>query len=329
MQLSGIDLNLAVILQALIETRSITLASRKLGLSQSATSHALGRLRALLDDPLLLRSGRGVIPTPRALQIAAGLSAGLSQIERSLFAKTEFHPATEARSFRLIAGDFAELLLIPELIATLSRQAPQIDMWFESPGDNQFERLAQGTVDALIGVAPRRADDRTSLRYQSLFTDSFVSIVRKGHPLLKGPVTAHTFAAQKHAFVAPGGRPGGVVDTALAEHGLHRRVALGVPHFLVAPHVVAKSDLVLTIGRRLAEMFVRIISVEMIEPPIQLPSFELGLYWHARNENDLAHRYLRQTLTEIASGLAPSVPPLKKSARKSEKIRAKSRTKAR
>ena len=301
MQLSAIDLNLAVILHALIETRSITAAAKRVGLSQSATSHALARLRELLADPLLVRVGRGVIPTPRALEIAAGLASGLAQLERALFSKQTFDPMIEKRTFRLIAGDFTELLLIPELIARLSVAAPLIDVWFESPDDNQFERLATGSVDALIGIAPRVGEERKGLKYQKLLTDQFVSIVRKGHPMVKQGVTLKRFAEHTHAFVAPGARPGGVVDRQLAALGLSRRVALAVPHFLVAPHVVAKTDLVLTIGSRLAQAFVGLLPLAIIKPPLKLPSFELGLYWHVRNHDDPAHQFLRHTLGEIAA----------------------------
>jgi DNA-binding transcriptional LysR family regulator len=304
MHLLNIDLNLITVLSALIELRSVSKAAKRLGLSQSATSHALARLRDALGDPLLVRFGRGVIPTPRAAQMGTMISAGLAQIEQGLFSLPQFDPSRETRTFRIISGDYAELLLVPPLAARLGMQAPQIDLAFAQGG---LERLGTFEVDAVIGTADRNIE-RLSLRYARLFDDQFVSMVRKHHPLLRGRMTAARFAQERHAFVAPGGRPGGVVDTALEALQLQRRVAVSVPHFLVAPHIVATSDLVLTVGRRLAVAYATILPLTLFKTPVALPGFELGVFWHKRHDDDPAHRFLRETLQAVARAMPSSAP---------------------
>jgi DNA-binding transcriptional LysR family regulator len=298
MQLQNMDVNLLVVLHALLETRSVSAAAARIHLSESATSHALARLRELLDDAVLVRSGRSLVPTARALEMMGALSQGVAAFDSALRAGTEFNPKTVARRFRIVAGDYTSLLLVPPLLRRLSSQAPNIDLWIENADPSSaIERVVRGDADLCIGVASS-ADAR--VEQQVLLRDTFVSMVRKRHPVLRGRMTVSRFAAMAHAFVAPGGKPGGPVDDALAAHNLRRRVAVAVPHFLVAPHIVAQSDLVLTLGAHLAKELGRTLPVVTFRPPLPLPGFALSAMWHARSTDDRAHRFLRQQLQEAA-----------------------------
>src|SRR5262249_35735507 len=153
MQLSAVDLNLALVLHALLAERSVSRAARRLGLSQSATSHALSRLRSALGDPLVVRTSRGVLPTPRAEAIAESLAAGLALLEKSLLAPPKFEPATTARCFRIASTDYAEFLLMPPFLGALASEAPKLDVDIRPYADNPLATLLQGELDLVIGIA--------------------------------------------------------------------------------------------------------------------------------------------------------------------------------
>ncbi len=304
MHLSAIDLNLVTVLHALLAERNVSRAAKRLGLSQSATSHALARLRLTLGDALLVRSPTGLVPTARAVAMQGALESSLAEIERALFAEARFDPGTAERAMRVVTSDYAAMQIYPSLVETLSREAPGISLWSEPHTDESRARLARGEADLLLAPTTDSSREAASMLEEVLFEETFVCVVRKGHPLTRGKLTVERFAAQRHAFVAPGGRPGGVVDEALALQGLRRTVAVAVPHFLLAPHVVAKSDLVLTMGRRLAAEFARMLPLAILEPPLVLPSFAIALHWHARQTHDLAHTYVREKIRAVARAMA-------------------------
>jgi DNA-binding transcriptional LysR family regulator len=318
MHLSGIDLNLAVVLHALLEERSVSRAARRLGLSQSATSHALARLRTLLSDPILVRTRSGLAPTPRAESIAHALASALSALEQSLLSPKGFDPTPAARSFRLGAADYAEFLLLPPLLARMASAAPGVDLWAMPPGADLDGQLHRGELDVAIGL-PIAEDRARRIRCQKLFDERFVCLVRQGHPLTRGKLTVDRFVQARHAFIAPRGRPGGIVDDALRELGLERRVALAVPHFLVAPHVLARTDLVLTVAERIARAFAGLLPLRIVEPPLALAGFSMAMLWHERNDADPAQRWFRSVIVEAAAELAGPASASRRPARRARK----------
>jgi DNA-binding transcriptional LysR family regulator len=302
MHLTGIDLNLALVLHAVLEEKSVSRAARQLGLSQSATSHALARLRNLLEDPVVVRTPEGLVPTPRAQQLAPALTSGLQALEQALLSRPAFEPASAQRSFRLGASDYAEFLLLPPLLERVGKNAPLIDLWAVPLRPDQEVQLATGDLDIAIGLPP--SDRLAGLHLESLFEERFVCLVRKGHPLTRGKMTVTRFAKARHALIAPRGRPGGAVDSALEARGLTRRVSLAVPHFLVAPPIVARTDLVLTIAERIAQAFREILPLTVLEPPLPLPRFTVAMMWHHRTHADPACAWLRSTIREAAGTVA-------------------------
>ena len=314
MHLAAIDLNLAVVLHALVTERSVSRAAARLGLSQSATSHALSRLRDLLGDPVVVRTRTGIAPTPRVDALAEKLSAALSALEGALLDAPGFDPKVARRRFYVSASDYAEFVLLPPLLARLAADAPGIDLWVRPYDEGLAEHLRRGDVDVVLGV-PASIEDATGIRSADLFDERFMCLVRRGHPLARGKLTARRFAAARHAFIAPRGRPGGVVDAALAARGLERRVAFAVPHFLVAPHAVASTDLVLTVAGRIAEAFARTLPLQLLEPPLPLPGFTLSMFWHVRHETDPAQRWLREQLAHVAASMHGARKPRKREPR--------------
>ena len=300
--LAGIDLNLVVALDALVSECHVTRAAARLGITQSAASHALARLRDLLGDPLLVRGPTGtMVPTPTARLLAPKLRSALDALTSALRGET-FDPATARRTFHVGASDYVELVMLPQLTARLERLAPGIDVWVHTYNDWGDGELASGALDLVIG--PPRGAARPRAAYERvLFSESFTCVMRANHPLSRGRLTLRRYCEVSHLMVAPRGTPGSFVDDALAAVGKTRRVALAVPHFLVVPYVIAASDLIATLASRIAALFAATLELVTVPPPIEVPKFEIALAWHERNHHDAAHRWLRDQLVAVANEL--------------------------
>lgn len=304
---SSLDLNLLVVLDALLRERSVTRAAKRVGLSQSATSHALARLRAQFSDPLLIRSGSVLLLTERARRLGPMLDEALRGLELALAPEAPFEPATSKRNFRFATGDYAQFVLFPPLVAHLGAEAPGVSTWAVDAGSASVqELLAQEDMDFAL-VPDMVARKLRGMRHIALFQERFVCVVRRDHPRVRARLSLKTFVELRHAFVAPRGTQGGIVDDALAKLGHTRHVALAVPHFLVAPHAVAHSDLVITLAERVARAFAEHLPLKILTPPLELPSFSMCLAWHPRHDDDAGHRWMRQTIAALPPCTAPRV----------------------
>lgn len=299
-ELASIDLNLVVALDALLADRHVTRAAARLGLTQSAASHALARLRDLLGDPLLVRGPRGVmVPTPLAERIRPQLRRVLDDLATTLRGE-QFDPSTARHTFHIGTSDYIELVMLPELTARIGKLAPNIDLWvhsYEQYGDTE---LASGALDLVIG--PIASAGRSQSVYEKvLFDESFTCIVRAKHPLAGAKMTLARYCETPHLLVAPRGTPGSYVDTALAEIGKSRRIGLAVPHFLVVPYIIASTDLVATLADRVAQVFASTLDLVTMPPPLAIPKFRIAASWHERSHHDAAHKWLREQLLAVAS----------------------------
>jgi DNA-binding transcriptional LysR family regulator len=305
--LRGLDLNLLLVLEAALRTRHVTRAARELGLSQSAASHALARLRAALGDELLVRTPRGMVRTARAEALADPLAEALAALGRALAGPEPFDPARATRTFRLGCADYAQLVLLPPLMRRLATEAPGVSLFVmpAAQAEATHAALAAGELDLSLGPTIPGAPTG-GVHRRHLLDETFVCVVRGGHPVLAEGLTLERFLDLDHGFIAPRGAPGGAVDRELAARGRSRRVALTVPHFLVMPHVVASTDLVATVARRVAELVAGPLGLCLLEPPLPIPGFQLGVEWHERAHRDPAHAWLRRCLAEVAGALAPA-----------------------
>jgi DNA-binding transcriptional LysR family regulator len=284
----------------LLAERHVTRAAARLALTQSAASRALARLREELGDPLLVRGpGGALLPTPRAEQLAPVVRRALEEVAAAWRGES-FDPGTARRRFTLTGADYAELVLLPGLAARLAEQAPGVQLVFVSmPGDMQGA-LAAGAVDVLLAPSgPYSA----SLYQRQLFDESFVVAMRAGHPAATGKLTLDRFCELSHLLISPRGQPGGAVDDALAALGRRRHVAVMVPHFLVAPHVIAASDLVVTMAARMAAAFAASFELVTRPTPLPVPGFSIQLQWHERTHADPGHRWFREQLAQAAAAL--------------------------
>lgn len=301
-RLSATDLNLLVVFEALVVEGSVTRAAARVGLTQPAMSHALGRLRKLFGDPLLVRTPRGMLPTPRAQELIGPIRRALGEIDRALTQPQAFEPRTARRPFSIACVDFGSLVVVPPLLARLRAEAPGADLLVRPlRGDHIERQLAEGEVDIGIGVL---ADFETSaVLRQKLFDERFVCVVRAGHPAVGASITLSEFVSLDHALIAPRGALGGHVDRALAEHGLRRRVVLAIPHFLAAPILVSRSDLILTVAERIARTFAEMIPLRIVEPPLDVEGFTVSQYWHERQSKDPAHAWFRGLVAEVCRAI--------------------------
>ncbi|MGZ3427399.1 MAG: LysR family transcriptional regulator, partial [Polyangia bacterium] len=248
------DLNLLLAFDALWTERNVTRAARRVGLTQSAMSHALGRLRAQFEDPLFQRTARGLSPTARAHALAPSVTQALTIVRRAVESPAGFAPSALERTFTVGTTDYGELSILPRLMARLLREAPGVRLVVR-PAIGSGERdLLSGAHDLILGVARPEGD---GIRGEVLFSDSMVTVLRAGHPAARRPLTLARFAAMPHVLVSPQGEGEAAVDVALRERGLQRRIALRIPHFLSAPLVIAESDAVITLPERVARAVAR------------------------------------------------------------------------
>jgi DNA-binding transcriptional LysR family regulator len=296
--LAGLDLNLLLVLDDLLRTSSVTQTAKRLGRTQSAVSHALRRLRSLFGDPLFVRVGAVLTPTARARELAAPLHAMMHDAQRILGARGPFEPARLQRRFTIAASDFAELVILPGLLARLRREAPGVELNVVFVG-GQVDRLVQsGELDLALGAG---FQSLSGLLRQTLYEERNVCVVRQDHPRIRSRLTLESFAREEHLAIAPRGAGRSFVDEALARMGLQRRVVLSVPHFVTAPLLVASSDLLLVVPARVAEILAAAVPLRILEPPLELPTFFFLQVYAEAHRSDPAHAWLRGCITEACA----------------------------
>lgn len=293
-KLSQIDLNLLVSLQALLRTRSVTKAALQLNVTQSAMSRTLQRLRQQLGDPLFIRTRSGLLPTERAQELEANLDSVLQHVE-SLFSPPEFEPKDSKAQFKLMMSDFWAQVFMPPMFSDLFKQAPHIRFECLGRSPNLMDLLAQGEVD--LGFSSMEKEAQADIYAQEIGQDKLITVMSKSHPLANKAMTIEEYCAYPHMLITMGGNHLGAVDLALAKEGYKRDVTLRLPHFSAAPHIVAQSELLLTLPASIAQHLAQDLNLVMKRPPVELDGFEYYLVWHARQHNNVAHRWLR---TQIA-----------------------------
>jgi DNA-binding transcriptional LysR family regulator len=296
--LSRVNLNLLVALDALLTDASVTRAAARLGVTQSALSHTLRQLREVFDDALLVRGRGGMVLTPRAQQLAAPIHRGLVALQRALRNEPVFEPRTATHRFTVATRDYFASVLLPRLMELLGQEAPGVDLELRQLDERRVpEQLESGEVDLAITTF---VDEAPVLRQQKLFQEEFACLVRKRHPEVRDTLDLKQYLRLPHALISPRGEGEGVVDRALAKLGHARRIALRLPFFLAAPLAIARSNLVLTAPRRMVEGFARGGELQILKPPIALMTFNVVQAWHERYDDDPPHRWLRSIVARAA-----------------------------
>jgi DNA-binding transcriptional LysR family regulator len=295
-QLSRIDLNLFTVFDAIYREGGITAASRRLHLSQPAVSHALARLRELLDDPLFERHGNEMVPTPKARSLAATISQSLGGIEQMLQRAGQFDPTASQRSFTIGVRESQEISILPDLVARIRRESAAIDIAAVRIDRRDVEEDLQGgeidvAVDVMLPLSP-------DIRRKLLSSAPLVVLARADHPTIQSSLDLETYLSMEHVLVTGRRRGGGYEDVALGRLGMTRRIRVRCQQHAAASAIVSRSDLLVTMPKGQAELANARTGNQMLPFPAEIPALDMFLYWHANTDEDPASRWFRQLVLE-------------------------------
>lgn len=299
MLLRNIDLNLLVVLDALLTEKHVTRTGVRLHLSQPAISHSLSKLRVLLDDPLLIRQGNDVVLSARAQNLQAPLKAILGQIETLLGQSIDFVPADSQRTFRVAMSDYGAAIVLPKLLVQLRAQAPDISLVvLQDSRLGMLEQIEHGKIDLALGVfAPLPADVCSDV----LFEETFTCLLNHHSLPESGVLDLDSYLSRPHLLVSMDGSTQGEIDNVLRTQGLQRRVAVNVPHWGAAPGMIADTDLILTVATRTLDNLPLGDTLVALAPPMTVAPFNYVQIWHNRFDQDLAHRWLRELVKQVSA----------------------------
>lgn len=296
MNLRALDLNLLVVLDALISEQHVTRAADRIGLSQPAMSNALGRLRHIFNDDLLVRTASGMQPTPLASQLREPTQLVLRQIERVFQRDMTFDALLSDRSFVVRLSDLLAHLLLPALMEQIAKEAPNVSLnvLHTSPAQT-IECLEKDEIDVAVSMG---LEPPHSISSETLFQDAMVCVMRQDHPLATEPLTLSNFLAWKHLKVSMSPTDLRFVDDILSRQRLKRDVALNVPHWLILPQILARTDFIAVMPGSLAKAIGG--SIASLALPFASEPFDWSIYWHRRHDKNPAIAWLRETIAQVS-----------------------------
>lgn len=304
----NIDLHLLACLDALLTERQVTRAAERMNMTQPGMSNALARLRQKFQDPLLVRTSHGMVPTERALELAASVRAALMHVDAALAHHGEFIPENARVSYKIAISDYVSLLLMPALMDDLLKKAPGVKVTTSASDAKRLrEWLEEGECHLSIGYYADLADGMHS---SELLTDEMCCIAREGHPALRGRISLEQYIEQPHVLMVGGSQAATfevMADEALSALGLARRIVMRMPSLLVVPAVVAGSEMIATVPRRLARIYRESLPLQVMELPVEVPTYRLLMVWHERTQHDGAQRWLRQKIRHLAKGVGAAM----------------------
>ena len=301
MNIALVDLNLLIVFDAVMREKHVTKAAKRIGMTQPAVSNALNRLRHIAKDDLFIRSPDGVVPTSRALELGPPIRQAISLVENA-FDPTSFDPKNANDEFNIAISNYTASILFPRLAELLEKEAPNINVRSKQLGDVDLLReLEAANIDFII--AGQQLQETDNFISQPLYDEDFVCVMRKDHPLAKKKqISVKEFAQSKHLMVATTGKAFGFVDYLLEAKGLKRRVAMTVNQFLVAPAIIRKSNMILTVSRRVSERF-RLDKVKVCPLPLFTNPLRLKLIWHKRSDTSPGNIWIREKMINICKNI--------------------------
>jgi DNA-binding transcriptional LysR family regulator len=296
--MAKLDLDWLGVFVEVYKTQSVSRAAQRLGIEQASASIALGKLRRHFDDPLFTRTSLGMEPTPRAQSIYPDLAEALARLDKARGGREAFSPQDAQRTFRLCMTDISEIVLLPRLINHLQKTASGLVLEAETIAPDSRRRLESGEVDLAVGFMP---DLEAGFYQQALFAQDFVCLASKDHPRVRARLSQRAFSAEGHIVVSTSGTGHSIVDKVLAKHKVTRRVVLRVPSFLGVARIVAQTEFLVIVPRQLGKALVSQERVQLLEPPVPLPSYKVKQHWHERFNADAGNMWLRRTMVELFS----------------------------
>lgn len=290
------DMRLLAIFDEIYKTKSVTRAGENLDLPQTSVSLALGRLRRQFNDPLFVRTSKGMEPTPHARELVKPLRQALQILQAATRQQVVFDPARSERRFRISMTDFSHLEFLPSLVNRINELAPSVQIEILRITPDTASLLESGESDLAVGFMPELD---AGFFQQNLFQQNFACVVRKHHPRIGSRMTEGLYKRENHVVVTAAGTGQELVEKALARRGIQRNVALTLPTLPGLGNLLAKTDLVATVPVRVAQTLVRIAQVKLLAPPVAFPSFMIKQHWHERYQHDPANRWLRSQMADL------------------------------
>jgi DNA-binding transcriptional LysR family regulator len=290
------DIELLLVFDEIYKTRNVTRASENLGLPQSTVSLGLGRLREHFNDRLFTRTAKGMVPTPRAENAIEDVRRSLQALQHALAGEPQFDPAGSNREFRICMTDISEIVLLPPLSNYLRQHGPGIQVDISKITPDSPTELADGVVDLAVGFMPHL---EAGFYQQKLFDQDFVCLVSQCHPRVHDELSLEALQREGHVLVRTSGTGHAIVDKALANAKIVRRVALRLPSFLGVARIVAQTELLAIVPRRYGMEMADIEAIRMLPTPLALPSFVVKQHWHERYHADASNRWLRQVIAML------------------------------
>lgn len=295
--LANLDLNLLIALDALLTERGVTKAAHRLGVTQSAMSHSLSRLRRVFEDELLTRVPEGMKPTPRALSLIEPVHAILVDIQSLTTSPNDFDPTTADKTFTLGIPDSTEVMLIPQLVLRLQTVAPGVRLLLRTTDRNRIlDDLDSGRVDLGIGVFEQ---GQTHHKRRILRKENYLCIFNAKLVGVSPPISLEDYLRLPHMLTSLVESSHGVVDVALGKIGHKRHIGLTTPRFAAVPFVLKRAPIIATMHSRLARVFANDMGLTISPAPIDLPEVSISMIWHSSNDNTPSHRWLRETIISI------------------------------
>ncbi|MBU2515863.1 LysR family transcriptional regulator [bacterium] len=299
MNLADFDLNLLVVFDAIYKEKNLTRAGQRLNLSQPAISHALNRLRNAFDDPLFVRHGYQMEPTPLTEELKENIKKVLELTERTLEDRGSFDPYRSTRTFYIGMQDYPMIVVLPRLIQTLNESAPNVNIrTFHMSIEGRKTALEDGKLDMVIGI---RQDFGSSIFQQYLFKDNEVCIFRRDHPTIKEELTLEQYLQAEFIGLSISDIKQARIDRRLKEMGYKRKTRLTVENEVTIPQLVSRSDYLANIARLVANEYLPWLPIKALPLPIELEELEFFQYWHDRHQKDPGHNWLRQTIKKVCS----------------------------
>ncbi len=292
MNMKSLDLNLLVVLKALLDEQHITRAAERVGMSQPAMSRALGRLRVMFNDPLLIKGTKGLCLTSKAEELYQPLKIILSDLTQLVSAKT-FEPAVMQKEIVIATRDYEATVILPHIISAISKEAPHLFFRIIPLVGDDLTPLESQEVDFIIGGSESQS---ASLCRYILFKEKFTCLVSAKNKIAQNKLTLDQYLLMKHCLVTIRNTGHGFVDDLLQQTKMKRHIHMRIPHFLAAANIVADSDMIITLPYRLGCYLTQQKKHAMLEPPLKLPSFPIYLYWHLRNQSNPLNQWLRKII---------------------------------
>ena len=297
MNIRSLDLNLLVVFDAMLKHQNVTKAAEAIKLSQPAMSAAISRLRTLFDDPLFVRTGEGMMPTPKAQALSPSIRLVVQTIQTDILLPKKFNPPVSDRTFTLVTPDIAEVNFLPRLLTELAEKSPHVSLkTLAMPREAAAHSLETGSAEMAIGYFPDL--HKAGFFQQKLISSSHVCLVRKKHPDVGEKLTMAQFIKASHAVVKPDGREH-VFEQFLQSKSIKRRVLVELSHFMSLLPIIETSNLIATVPKDLADFFVQHGDVRYVPTPMKSPIIDVHLFWHQRFHKDSAHIWLRQIINQL------------------------------